>query len=271
MVLWRHLLPTGGVVSGITVTSVFTQAARADLRAELLSAAEGDKMIDAAALFGSAARDAEDRWSDIDLAFGLAPGCDVLEVAARWTHLLYQSHGARAHVDIWSGDALYRVFLMDSTLQIDLSFWPVGTLRATGGPLRLVFGRAADAAPLSKPDLTAVIGMAWLYALHARSSIARGRGLQAVHMLNGLRDQVVTLGCLRAGLPASQGRGVDDLDAPLRRRIEDSLATNLAEEELRRVFAALVSLLLEEAAAAAPEAAGSIEDVLQGLINSFDG
>jgi hypothetical protein len=53
--------------------------------------------------------------------------------------------------------------------------------------------------------------MGWLYALHARSSIARGRALQALYMINGIRDQAVSLACLRHGLPPDQGRGADDL------------------------------------------------------------
>jgi hypothetical protein len=48
--------------------------------------------------------------------------------------------------------------------------------------------------------------MAWLYALHVRSSIARTRPLQAEHMLSGMRDNVLALTCKRHDLVSVQGR-----------------------------------------------------------------
>jgi hypothetical protein len=88
--------------------------------------------------------------------------------------------------------------------------------------------------------------MAWLHALHARSSIARGRGLQAVYMLNGLRDQIISLRCLRAGLPPDQGRGVDNLPEPWKQRVAATLVRSIDSDDLRRSFAAMIELLKEE-------------------------
>ena len=87
-----------------------------------------------------------------------------------------------ASYDLRRGDILYRVFLLDNTLQIDLSFWPATELRATGPKFSLIFGAAGDTIPSPIPDSKDLIGMAWLYALHVRSSIARSRFLQAEHM-----------------------------------------------------------------------------------------
>ena len=133
------------------------------------------------------------------------PGLAPEEVAAEWTARLYEIHGAIAHLDIWSGPALYRVFLLGSSLQIDLSFWPSDAFAESGGPFRLLFGQANEPAPSPARSADALIGMGWLYALHARSSIARGRALQALYMINGVRDQVISLVCLReAGRPGHQ-------------------------------------------------------------------
>lgn len=54
------------------VGAMFTPEGRERLRAALVSAADADERITGAALTGSAALGAEDRWSDIDLAFGVA-------------------------------------------------------------------------------------------------------------------------------------------------------------------------------------------------------
>jgi hypothetical protein len=67
---------------------------RQRLRDVLISAAQLDEQISAAALTGSSAAGAEDRWSDIDLAFGLVPEADLALVLAAWTDSMYRDHGA---------------------------------------------------------------------------------------------------------------------------------------------------------------------------------
>jgi hypothetical protein len=58
---------------------------------------------------------------------------------------------------------------------------------------------------LNPRDLTG-IGMAWLYALHVRSSLARGRMRQAEEMLSSMRDQLPreVTEALDAGLAGTQ-------------------------------------------------------------------
>jgi len=53
---------------------MFTPQERTRLRDALVARARADERITGAALTGSASRDAEDRWSDIDLALGVAAG-----------------------------------------------------------------------------------------------------------------------------------------------------------------------------------------------------
>ena len=88
--------------------------------------------------------------------------------------------------------------------------------------------------------------MAWLYALHVRSSIARGRCLQAEHMLSGMRDSVLAIACKRHGVAADQGRGLDDLPEELRARAADCLAQSLDPAALKRAFLATTNILLDE-------------------------
>ena len=198
--------------------SMFTVAQRTRIRDGLVRAASEDESITAAAFVGSAAIDREDRWSDIDLALRIRPDLEPEPVAQHWTERMYADHGAVHHLDVWAGPALYRVFLLSNTLQVDLSFWPSRAFAASGPSFRLLFGETNDAPMSSSPPSTeALAGMGWLYALHVRSSLARGRRWQAVHMLDGLREQVVALACHRFGLSAHQGRGVGDL--PLKRPI----------------------------------------------------
>lgn len=247
---------------------MFSAGDRSGLRDELVAAARTDEQIEAAAVVGSGARDREDEWSDIDLAFRLAADVAPEDVVGTWTARMYEAHGAVAHLDIWSGPTLFRVFLLANSLQVDLSFRPAEVFAASGESFRLLFGHANEPAPAPVPVPDTLIGMGWLYALHARSSIARGRALQALYMISGIRDQVVTLACLRHHLPPDQGRGVDDLPDDVKQTIADTVARGLGHTELYRSFAVLTSALLIEAHYSDPVQAARLEAPLRELVRT---
>lgn len=223
---------------------MFTPASRSALRDHLVARAEADPDISAAALVGSAARNAEDAWSDIDLALStrIQPG----EVAAEWTDWLYTHHGVVHHLDVDAGGILYRVYLFGDSLQLDISFWPQDQFRATEPGFKLLFGTANEPTEPGTPSAERLIGWAWLYAIHARSAIARRRTWQAVMMLDELRDQVIALACLRSGLPAHHGRGVDNLPSEFLDALAAARAITPTDEELRRSIAETTALLQSE-------------------------
>jgi phosphopantetheinyl transferase/predicted nucleotidyltransferase len=247
---------------------VFSIREREELRDRLIEAAHADDRIVAAALVGSGARDAEDAWSDVDLALRLGEGLDTRRVADDWTARMYESEGAVDHLDVWAATTLFRVFLLSSSLQVDLSFHPSASFAATGASFRLLFGEANEPRTASPPVAGDLIGMGWLYALHARSSIERGRTLQALHMINGVRDHVIALACVRHELPAHQGRGVDDLPAALRQRIATTIVRSPEEPELRRAFAMSVEVLLDEARHADPDRERRLRGVARELVQT---
>jgi predicted nucleotidyltransferase len=252
------------------MNDVFTPQQREQIRAELVAGAKADSRITAAALLGSAALGLEDRWSDIDLALALAVNVDFNRVLLDWTTRLYGDHAAVAHYDVRRGEILYRVFLLANTLQIDLSFWPAAQLRAVGPKFKLIFGAAGDPLPAPVPDSTDLIGMAWLYALHVRSSVARSRVLQAEYMLSGMRDNVLALMCKRQGVSAVQGRGLDDLLAEQQRRATECLARSLDPAELKRAFRVTTTALLEELRCSDPALATQLQNPLNNIVNSLD-
>jgi hypothetical protein len=224
---------------------VFTPKQRSRLLDELVAAAGQDPRITAAALTGSAALGREDEWSDIDLALRLAPDADATAVVDDWTARM-AGCGTVDTLDLWAGDTLFRVFLLADTLQVDLSFWPDADFGATGPKFRLVFGSATEQEHVRPPSPTGLIGMGWLYALHARSSIARGRVWQAEYMISGMRDQVLALTCLRHDVSAVQARGIDDVPAAVTDVFAPTLVRSLDVAELARAFAATTEALLTE-------------------------
>jgi hypothetical protein len=222
---------------------VFTVSERDQLRRDLVNAADTDPRVVGAALTGSAAVGREDRWSDID--FALSVDREIDAVVADWTALMYAC-GAVSHLDVRHGAVLFRVYLMRSTLQVDIAFWPSTEFGATGPTFRLLFGEANEIPHAGQPGRDGLVGLAWLYALHARSSIERGRSWQAVYMINNMRDQVMALRCLEQGVNAVQGRGLDDLaDASA---FAGTLVLSTHPDELRRAFHVLTGMLLGEIA-----------------------
>lgn len=244
---------------------IFTPEERERLRDELVSAAQKDPNLCGAAHTGSGAFSRVDRWSDIDLALCLNSTASHHQVVAEWTERLYERYQAIAHVDVMRGSTLFRVFLLNNTLQVDVSFWTAEDFAPTGPNFRLIFGEARPARLSSQPSPQTMIGMAWLYALHVRSSLARGRRLQGEYMLSGMRNLVFELTCLRCGVTAHQGRGLDDLPLPERDTAADCAPRSLETVELRRAFQSTMRVLLQEIRSVDAE----LESKLQGTLNEM--
>jgi predicted nucleotidyltransferase len=204
---------------------VFTPADRARLREALVAAARDDPSVTAAALTGSAAVGREDRWSDVDLALCVSGDTDLDGIVADWSARLYDEHGAVHHVDVWRGATRFRVFLLASTLQVDIAFWPAAEFGPIGPSFQLLFGRANERPPDRPPEPAHLIGMAWLYVLHARSGIA----------------------CVRHGLPAAYARGADALPAEVTAPLAPALVGSLDPAELQRALRVVLGRLMHEA------------------------
>lgn len=243
----------------------YTSEGRDKLRAELVKAARTDSRIIGAALTGSAATGLEDRWSDIDLLFGLRNPSDLPSALADWTTRMYGQHGAVHHLDVRFGRAVYRVFLLQSSLQVDLAFAPAAEFGARAPSFRLLFGVASELPHVSPPAAEQLIGLAWLHAVHARSCIARDKLWQAEYMVSGVRDHVLSLACLRHGLPAAQGRGMDHLPAEVSAPLRDALVRRLDADELRRALRVAVRALLAETRIVNEPLASRLDPVLTEL------
>lgn len=104
-----------------------------------------------------------------------------------------------------SGPTIFRVFLLPGGLQLDVAVTPEAEFRARGPTFRLLFGSSAEPVPPSQPEVEELVGLGWLYAVHARSAIARGKPWQAEHFVSGPRDHSLALACLRLGeLPSTR-------------------------------------------------------------------
>jgi hypothetical protein len=234
---------------------VFTPGERERLRDSLVSAAHADARVVSAALTGSAAAGREDRWSDIDLALGVEG--EIGQVIADWTERMYRENATIHHVDMARGATVYRVFLIASTLQVDIAFVPADEFGPIASTFRLLFGTAREPRSVT-PTAAELIGLAWLHALHARSCIARDRPWQAEYMIGRVRDYVLALACLRHDLPAIEGRGIDRLPPDATTPIAGALVRSLDEAELRRAFRVANDALVHEIGQADAELASRL-------------
>jgi hypothetical protein len=244
---------------------MFTPEERGRLRTELIANAASDSRIGGVAITGSAAAEREDRWSDIDLAFGVADSSVVAAVLSDWTAQMYERHGALHHVDVTAGAWIYRVFILRSSLQVDLAFVAAAEFRALAPTFQLVSGEANEARHVPPPRADDLIGFGWLYALHARSCIARRHFWQAEYMISGVRDHALALACIRHGLPAVHGRGMDQLPAGVIAPLEDALVRHLDVVELGRAFGLVLQALIGEIRCVDEDLAGRLEATLAGL------
>jgi hypothetical protein len=240
---------------------VFTVEQRDALREHLLRLAEEDDRVVAGAAVGSLAVDGGDRFSDLDLTFGILDHVPVAEVLDDWTRTLIDELDAVHLADLERGPTTYRVFLLPDALQFDLSMTPAAWFRPAGPRFRLLFGAtAAGESEVSTPPVARdlfiptptvagdLFGWGVIYALHARACIERGRVWQAEHYVGAVRDHALSLACLCQGLPAVQARGFDDLSAETLARFEAAHVGGIEPGALRTALGASVLALMRAGA-----------------------
>jgi len=242
---------------------VFTVEQRDALRERLLRLAEEDERVVAGAVVGSLAVDGGDRFSDVDLTFGIAEHVQVADALDDWTCSLTEELDAVQLADLERGSTTYRVFLLPDALQLDLSMTTASRFSPAGPRFRLVFGETvgddAKAPPppavgdlfISTPAVPGdIFGWGVIYALHSRACIERGLVWQAEHYVGAVRDHALALACIREGVTEVQARGYDDLSAETQARFEDAHVGALEPGALRAALAASALALIHEGAEA---------------------
>jgi len=242
---------------------VFTVGQREALRERVLALAEEDSRVVAGAAVGSLALGGGDRFSDLDLTFGVADDVPVTDVLEDWTRTLGEE-GAVHLVDLERAPTIYRVFLLPDALQFDLSLTPAARFAPAGPRWRTLFGEIAEEhtrtpTPPSAEDL---FGWGVIYGLHARTCIDRGRLWQAEHYTGAVRDHALSLACLRRELPAVQARGYDDLPAEALAEFGGTHVGALEPQQLHGALSAGIRALLREAKEANVPAADAVAERL---------
>ncbi len=150
------------------------------------------------------------------------------------------------HFDLRAGKRIFRVFLLLSGLEVDISVMPAEEFGAYGSEFRAIFGITHQLEAMAQPDASELIGPGWLHVFHARACIERNQPWKAEYWISGVRDQVIALACLRLGENAIYGRGVDRLPAAVTGPLSGALVRSLDTKELRRALAVGTRCLIAE-------------------------
>jgi hypothetical protein len=243
-------------------STMFTAEQREQVRQSIFALAQSDPRVIAGALTGSLAFGGGDEWSDIDVAFGIAPGVTPQAVLDDWTHVLTREWGVLDHFDLPFGSSVYRVFLLPSGLQVDVAATPAEDFGARGPNFRALFGPTQQVPATPQPSASFLIGLSWLYILHAHASIERHKPWQAEYWISGIREHVLELACLRLGENARERRGVDRLPSAVTASLAETLVHSLVESELRRALAAATGCLINELEAWDPSLCARLSPLL---------
>lgn len=224
----------------------FTPAYRDNVASTILRWASTDDRVIPAAIVGSMATGPGDRWSDLDLSFAVDIHIPVVQVLEDWSLKLATQFSAIKLFDLTVGQSIYRVFLLPSCLQLDLSFSPADQFGAIGPQFKLLFGTAVEKPQIPLPPAEDLLGYAIHHLLRARICIERGRVLQAEYWVNSARNYTLNFACLQHGFSAFHGRGFDQLPSNVRDQIPATFVHSLDRESLFAALSATVALLVDQ-------------------------
>ena len=246
---------------------MFTVEDRDRVRNRLVQMSREDPRLVAGALIGSTAGGGGDRWSDLDLTFGLADGAAIDDVLSDWTARIMNEFQAVHLFDLPHLSTVYRVFLLPNNLQVDLSFTPGNKFLGKGLRYDLLFGNVLGRDPAKPASAEQTFGLAVVYLLHAHACIARERMWEAEYSISAARDQALALACLHRGLKTAYGRGFDDLPPETLEPVTGALVGSLEKTRLVGALGRCVDVLLQNSQDVS-ELAGRLEPQL-GELKSY--
>lgn len=227
--------------------SIFTEKDSNKMFERLIQMGLSDDRIIGGALVGSSANDTKDKWSDLDITFGLKKEIDPRFVLDEWISILNKEYTIVHYFDVHRSLGIYRVMLFPNGLEVDLSMVPEEEYGPKSSDFKLIFGRIGENKNnLKSHSVEELFGWGWHHILHANSAIHRKKFGQAEFWINNLRNYVFELQCIRFGLPAVHGRGIHLLPKHFNKAMQYTLIKSLSSSELKRSLHLTTKIFLSE-------------------------
>lgn len=229
---------------------MFTIQFREEVREKIITKAKSDSRIVSAAVIGSYAQGTVDRWSDIDLTFGVDESFSISTLINSWTDYVLKEFTGIVLFDVQAGNSTYRVFILPGCLQVDLSFSSASEFGAMGPHFKLLYGRQYETPqkgkknkkPQTKPQATQeLFGYMVHHILRARFCAERNKIRQAEFWISETRNYALKLACISRGLNADYGRGFDDLPNDILSSFKNSYVKELSKNEVLRVIKVIIT------------------------------
>ncbi|MEP7266208.1 MAG: hypothetical protein ABI844_17695 [Saprospiraceae bacterium] len=224
----------------------FTTKERTLVYERVLEIAKSDARVTGGAVVGSIANKKEDALSDIDLTFGIKNNIRPEHVLHDWTELLNIEFNTIHYFDIRHASAIYRVLLFPNCLELDLSVVPENDFGAITPNFQLLFGNSNKLIDSPKPDIAYLIGLSWHHVLHANTAIHRDKPWQAEYWISALRDHIISMKCIRLGLPSLYAKGADTISKQEMQGLESTLIKSLDLSELSIHLNLISTFLISE-------------------------
>lgn len=225
---------------------MYSKDYRSKVQGSIITFAEKDERITDCAIVGSESIGENDKWSDIDLTFGVHEEADISQILLDWNELMAQQFEANVLFDLAFRESIYRVYLLPNALQIDLSFTPTKHFGAITDKFKLLFGEEKSRQSKPLPEPPTIFGFAVLYALKTRCSIEREKYWQAHYYLEQFKESIMTLKCLSENLNPFDGRGYDELPDLFLDQVQSSLIASPNRHDLGESLKVLTKILIAE-------------------------
>lgn len=222
---------------------MFTIQYREEVREKIMTKAKSDNRIVSAAVIGSYASGRVDRWSDIDLTFGVDRSFTIASLLDSWTSYVEQEFSGKKLLDVKRGNSTYRVFILPGCLQLDLSFSQANEFGAMGKHFKLLYGDQHEKPQPELPSTDEQYGWLIHHLIRAKFSAERKRFWQAEFWLSEARDYALKLACLANGLNPDYGRGFDDLPDEILSLFKNSFVSEPNQKEISRVIKNIINAL----------------------------
>ena len=242
---------------------MFTTEERDLVRDRIIEMARSDPRVTAGALIGSTAAGLGDKWSDIDITFGIEDGNNLQGVLDDWTKWFNSELGALQYWDLPFGPSIYRVFLLPNGLEVDVSVTPQQDFYPRSPRWRTLFGTAGEMKQSPPANPQYLIGQGWHLVLHSRAAIERGKPWHAEFCISELRDQTLALMCLRLGESTAYAKGVDRLPTNVTDPVVGALVRAVDKSELRRALTVATECFIAELGVWDPELCARLKPLLQ--------